>query len=240
MISLRSIYLTCALLGIFSLPAFCTPVFYADRTSWLNVVSGPTTLTFENAVGNYSTSTGFTTGLVLPDNPTFVGMIQSSGGTWGYNLQIVDHNASQWDNFGSGDSLWWSATSSLVPVSYVHVTFPTPVTAIAVDLMTSGGTSTGFNARLNGNSSLVYTSSPTTGWPNHTFFGFTSTDVPVSSIDFYLPANSTVTPLLDNFSFGTAGADPPQTPELSTFLLIATGLIGTAVMGRRARRRTAE
>lgn len=239
MISLRHTYLSCALLAASAAPAFCTLVVQSDRSTWLSAVTSPTTIGFEGSVGNYSTSAGFTMGLVLPDNPTFVGSLITNGSS-GNNLNILDHNASQYYNYGSGDSLWWSANSSNT-TAVLHITWPTPVTAVAVDLMTYGGSSTGYNVKLNNDPGQVYVSNPTPGWPTQVFFGFTS-DTPISSIDFYLPAGSLgVTPLIDNFAYslansgGTGPSDPSDTPEPSTLLLISTGLIGLAAMRKRFR-----
>jgi hypothetical protein len=236
MISLRSTYLSCALLALSAVPAFCTPVVFADRTSWLNAVAAAQTVTFENAVANYSTATGYTSALPLLDNPFFLGMTVVNG-TSGYSLQILDPNLSQYYNFGSGASLWWGAFNSFTTSSLLRVTFPSPVVAFAVDLMTNGGSNVSYTAKLNNNSTLVYTTSPTPSWPNHIFFGLTS-DTPINTIDFYLPSSSIgINPLIDNFSYSTSLAantsSPSDTPELCTFLLIASGLIGMALFGRR-------
>jgi hypothetical protein len=232
---LRYIYLSCALLALSAIPAFCTPVFYTSQSAWLTAVSSPTTLTFDgtgSAVGNYSTAAGFTTGLALPDDPTFVGT-EVVGGTAGYSLSIVNSTLSQYYNFGSGNSLWWAAYGGLTSSSALQVTFPTAVNAFSVDLMTYSGSGLAYTVELNNNPSLVYTASPTQGWPNQTFFGMTS-DTPITSIEFSLPIGASATPLIDNFSYGAAQSQP-QTPELCTFLLIASGLIGMALVGRRVR-----
>ena len=238
---MRSIYLSCALLALSAVPGFCTSVFYADRTSWLNAVASPSTVDFENAVGNYSTAAGFTTGLLLPDNPAFVGMVVVNGSA-GYNLLIQDPTVSQYYNFGSGASLWWSNLGGLTTSSVLRVTWPSPVKAVGLDIMTYGDSGVSYSVKVNNDASIVYTTGPTQAWsasPTRTFFGFTS-DMAISSIDISLPLSSSGTPVIDNFSFatslaGTTGppADPTDTPELCTFLLIASGLIGMALMGKR-------
>jgi hypothetical protein len=94
---------------------------------------------------------------------------------------------------------------------------------------------------LNSNPSLVYTS-PTQAWPGQTFFGITS-DTPITSIAFSLgPESSGTTPYIDNFSYaGTLSqGDTSDSPELCTFLLIASGLIGMALIGRRVHGQVAQ
>ena len=258
MISLRSICLTCALLALFAMPAFSTPVLYTDWNSWLNAVTSPSTVTF--AVGSYNNSTGFTTGLALPDNPTFVGMLQMGDGSnppcstyqpGNCSLQVLNHNTSPYFNYGNLDPLAWGAyTSGNVLSSSLHITWPTPVTAIALNLLTWGGSGITYNVQLNGDSNQVFTSSPTvagSGAPSEAFLGFVSS-TPISSIDFYLPSGTGASPLLNQFSYVPSGSgstgqtgdqDPSQIPELQTFLLIASGLIGMALVGRRARRAAA-
>jgi len=242
MISLRSTYLSCALLALFAVPAFCSPVLFTDSSAWLNAVaSPPSTVTFENANGDYSTAAGFTTGLSLPDSPTFVGMVLVNG-VPGNFLQIVSPSEGSWYDYGSGGSLAWSPLGGLTTSSFLQVTFPSPVTAFAVDLMTyRGGVS--YTVTINNDPTVVGPTSLTPGFPNRTFFGLTS-DTPISSIDFYLSPTSLETPRLDNFSYSTslaqAPVDPSDTPELGTFLLIASGLIGMALMGRRLRRDVAQ
>jgi hypothetical protein len=234
MISLRSTCLSCALLALSAVPAFCTPVFFTDRPTWLTAVTAPSTVTFDTAFGDYNTAAGYSTGLVLPDGPTFVGSLLVNG-VPGYSLTIVDPalNPTYW-NYGSGGSLAWSTMSGLTTSSVLHVTWATPVTAFAVDLMTyTGGVS--YTAKLNSDSGQVYSSNATPGYPNHTFFGLTSV-IPITSVDFYLPPTSGEVPRLDNFAYGTAASDPGQVPEAATSLLIASGMIGMALIGRRSRR----
>ena len=249
MFSLRSTYLTCALLALFAVPGFSTPIFFADSTTWQSAVTGASTVTFD-PVGSYNTPSGFTTGLPLPNAPTFQGMLQlldssnppcSPFSPGNCSLQIIDHNLSTYFDYGHLDSLWWGAYSnSNVASSYLHVTFPTPVTAVAVNLATYGGSGVSYTARLNNDPAQTFVSSLTTGWPNSVFFGFTS-PIPVSSIDFYLPPSSNAAPLLNSFSYGNASggagpADPSEIPEVATFLAIASGLLGMAGVCRRGRK----
>lgn len=254
MISLRSIYLTCALLALFAIPGFSTTVLYADWSSWQTAVTGTSTVNFD-PVGSYNTSTGFTTGLTLPDNPTFIGVLQTADGTTppcspytpgNCSLQVIDHTMSQYFNFDSVDSLFWGAYSNgNVLTSLLQITWPTPVTAVGLNLATYGGSGASFNVQLNGDSSQVFATAPTTGWPNSTFFGLTST-TPISSLAIYLPAGVSADPLLNSFTYGTAQSagvgdpgpgpgDPSDTPEISTFLSIASGLIGMAGASRKFR-----
>jgi len=165
-------------------------------------------------------------------------------GASGYNIEIVPPSGN-YSGYSFGNELSWPANTPITS-SVLQVTFTTPVTAVSVDLMTSGGSGVGYTAMFyNSDSSLFALNTDTTqGWPAQTFFGLTS-DTPFSMIDFYLPASSMgVTPLIDNFSYSTslaqAPVDPSDTPELGTFLLIASGLIGMALMGRRLRRDVAQ
>lgn len=245
--SLRSTYLSCALLALSSIPAVCTPVIYADQTSWLNATTVVSTIGFDGVNTNAGTILANTDSTGL-----FIGGIDFFGSTssGGNSLGIADPSAGQlyWD-FGTGSLLDWDQfPSSTGFIPSLTITLPQAVTSFGLNVMSNGGSGVNFNVTVN---SVMYSAAPTIGWtstsptsPHNAFFGFTS-DTAFTTIVLQLPSGATyVTPIIDNFAYGTAGTvvgDPPppppgDTPEPATFLSISSGLIGLAVMARRFRR----
>ncbi len=231
MLSLRSTLSSCALFALAAIPSCAAVITYNDLTSFLNASSSLSTVTFDGLAAQGSTtnySTG--TGLLIP-GAEFTGYLSATA----YQLYVANPSPNTFDDFHSGSVLtgpvYYSGSGSYTP--YINIALSTPVTAAGFDLMTTGGTGVSFNITLN-NMPTVYTSLPTGARPSQTFFGFTS-DAPINSIQLSLPASASgITPVLDNFSYGSEG-DPGQTPELCTFLLIASGLIGLRIFRRRLR-----
>jgi hypothetical protein len=229
----KSVYSFCVLLAV-SVPAFCTAIVYNDKASWQTATSGISTVDFE--------------GIAAPGDGNFTPYDTPSGVTIngvnfiGYNpcvncdaLAVISPTLGGFYDFGFGSELLWSYFSS-GSVPYLQVTLPQPVTSVGLNLMTHGGSSS-YNVALN-NLNFTYSSASTNGWPNNAFFGITS-DTSFTTIAFQLPSSATfVIPVIDNFSYGTAGTaqqTPADTPEICTFLMIASGLIGLAFWGKRFR-----
>lgn len=231
MISLRSTCLFCVLLALCAVPAFCSIVTYPDEGSWSNAVSGASTITFDNLADLNSSAGTYTTGLL--NDPTFLGTEVQGGDSEPY-LALFDD--------GSVTALMWAAVGDETSSPMLQVTFPLPVSAFSLDLTTTFGAAT-YTVVVNGNTVFNDSSTSTQGLPGQTFFGVTSSDTPITSITFSLsPSDSNgATPLIDNFSYaGTLSqSDADDSPEVCTFLLIASGLIGMALIAKRVRGRAA-
>ena len=228
MLSLKSLYLSCALAAFSTVPAFATTVIYTDKVTWQNASAGLTTIGFDVAgAPTPGSGVSYTTGLVLGGatfqvytSPTMI------------SFAVTNPVIGSWSDYSSGSELYWSAYNTPATfIPYLQITLPQAVTSASIDLMGPSGTKPTYNVALN-NLSFLYTSNPTST-TTRTFFGITS-DVPFTSIAFQLPASGS-TPLVDNFAFGTmtASSSTTEAPEACTFLLIASGLIFIARWGRR-------
>ena len=210
-------------------PAYSTIITqYNDLASFDAATSGDLTADFEAMTpGYYNTPTGVS---AYP-NVDFIG----------YNsvpapyLQVLDTTGSPYYDFGTGNALMQDMTrpNSNSPLPYIQVNFTTPVTAFGANLFTNSPRGTSFAVTVLGTQYTVATS--TTAPP--TFWGITS-DTPISSVDFTLlgtsPTGGTWA-FLDNFTYGTASPDQTETPEGATMLLIGSGLLGLAILGKKMR-----
>jgi MYXO-CTERM domain-containing protein len=211
-------------LALIGAPAFCTVLPYADRASWLSATSSVATQNFDALTpGSYSN----TTGLILPDASscptclTFVAPYSGSDFLWvSSNYAAVDSRV-----------LYWQPTPG-----YLKITLPTPVYAIALDLWTYNGSGTAGVA--NSTFNLAWTggslTSNATASNGYVFVGFTS-DVAISSFTVSLP--TAAQPLLQDLSYGSLaqGGGPSDAPEVCTWIMIASGLVGIAGWRRRKR-----
>lgn len=233
MFSFRFARWLCVLPVIAAIPAFCTVISqtYSDRTTWQSATGGVTTVTFEG-IAPYDSSTAYnnSTGLVI-SGTRFTGIQDLLGN---FYLSVVNPGPNTfWYNFNGTSALAgpWTQNATFTPS--IHIVLPAPATSFGVDLGT-----------LNPNGSSFTIALDTTAMPNivtaaqrkFTFYGVTST-TPFTVVDLSLPgAPVNASALIDNVSYGTAlsvSQDPGQTPELGTFLLIGSGLVGMALMRRR-------
>lgn len=225
MFPLKSLYLSCALAALSMVPAFATTVIYTDKPTWLAASSGLTTIGFDGIATTPGSGVSSTTGLVI-NGVSF--MAYSSATTTAST--VVNPAAGSFYDYSSGSELYWNAASTNLFIPYLKVTLPAAVTSASIDLMSFGGSNVAYTVALN-DLNFLYSSAPTIGYPTRTFFGITS-NTPFTSIAFQLSANG-VTPVVDNFAFGTTSSSTTETPEACTFLLIASGLISIAKWGRR-------
>jgi len=206
-------------------PAYSTTLTtYTSLLAWQGAATiVDPTINFTGMAGDYSNGTG----LVLGD-VDFIGYSNP------YSLQVIDttNYSLANGNFGTNEALM----EQVYPGggAFIRVNFLTPVTAFGTNLFTAAnGNGLSFTVTVLGTPFNVTTSA--TAPP--TFWGVTS-DTPISSVTFTLPS-----PLpggseafLDNFTYGTAntqGPPPPDVPEAATFLLIGSGLLGLAILGRK-------
>lgn len=234
---LRYVCLVCALLALFSAPAFSSTTQYVDYTSWLNATdSGYAIVNFEGLTAS-GTSKSYldTTGLQLPSG---TGPVFELNGGSGYDVNVMNKPGTNYD-FGTGAEL-----ANLNTTYFLHVLLPVNIRSIAFDVFSYSATaSETYTAIVNGNSYTLTANLPNpnkTGNPtNYGFFGFTS-DIAISSIDLQVSGGSYE--FLDNFRYGDATPLPPgnedlaQEPEICTFLMIGSGLFLLARWRRRNRR----
>jgi hypothetical protein len=211
-------------------PAYSTTVTYTDLASFQAASTGDQTIDFTGTTGDYSNVAG-----LVQQNVRFVGISTSAAS--GYSLQVLNTSLYSWDNFGTGEALTqtlYYANGGTPPV--IHVVFSTPVTAFGTNLFTHNDYAMDFGITVLG---TQYTAQ-TNMLPSPAFWGITS-DTPISSADFTVPAavwNTGTNAFLDNFTYGTAqaqGPPPPDVPEAATFLLIGSGLLGLAILGKKMR-----
>jgi hypothetical protein len=220
-----------------------TPV--TSVTAFLAATSGDTTITFAGLTPpgmttDYSAWPGLngSTGLTdqnsqIDTNVQFVGITGNPNSP--YSLDVADTSTYGWTGMANAlEQAEYPSTSF-----YVRVNFATPVTAFGANLFTSNPNATPFTVTLYDSSSAqlgtpltAATNSP----PTPAFWGVTS-DTPIYSVDFTLqgPSSQGSYAFLDNFTYGTAdtGGPPPETPEAATMLLIGTGLVGLAILGKK-------
>lgn len=190
---------------------------YSNSASWQAAAGNTQLIDFEGM-----TSPGqFTSypGGISSDGVDFIGLDGST-------LGVMDTSAVIWDNFGTGDAA--TAVSGTTPS--FRILMPPGVTAFGLDLFTNPPAIT--DAVTIGGIPFTV---PTIGKPTPTFFGVVSTDF-ISTVDITARTNSGTYAFFDNFRWDD---QVRETPEPRTFVLLASGLIAVAAIGRRRRRSAA-
>jgi hypothetical protein len=180
-------------LGWLRLPATTTTKTFTDRSSFLAVTSGLTTIDFEglapfNGGTNYSSALGLTLFGV-----TFVGY---NGLLSGYELEVVNWQSGSVYNWNSGGVLLGPANNGPIATSYIFVTLPTGTTAVGMDVASVYTTQVSV-ALATGETITVPTARP-----QLKFAGFTSS-TPITSLKIYGSGTTFFDPpVVDNFAFG--------------------------------------
>jgi hypothetical protein len=197
-----------------AVPAFAGLTTYPDQASWTAAVSGVTTVTIPD-VGGFG-SQYFGTG---DASVTYGGVVFSASSALGNgDLFNVSPEFSTAPPVVSDQQ----ATSGL---ENILITFPTPVSAFALNYGTFGGSAVTFTLS---NGDTFAQGSTGSGYFVPDFAGATDnsfTSVLLTSPDYVLNVN--------NVSYANANA---TTPEPSFYAALAVGLIGLAFFQRRRRR----
>lgn len=229
MFAVKTTCLICALTALLATPAFCTVITFNSQSAWQSATTGDSTPIGFTGIATVGSPASFntTTGLTI-NGVEFIGWTSATSA----QLTVYDPSTNQpYFDFGLGSELYWAQDNGLTGAyPYLEVILPQAVNAVGMNIMAGAGSV--FQVGLN-NAVFAYTSGATTGWPTPNFFGLTS-DTAFTTFYLQLPGGNT--PFIDNFSYGSeqtqGSGDPPATPEIATFLMIATGLIALA-KGRR-------
>lgn len=212
------------ILALFIAPAYsATVTTFTNASSWQAALASFQTLDFEGLAPAGGTTTY---GSGLTDNTVvFLGINQGA-----HLLAVLDTTMSSWFNYGTGDALSISTdrSNSGLPVPYIHITLPAPVTAVGFNLFSSSPAAITFAVTVNG---TQYTA-PTFNQPTPAYFGITS-DTPFTTVDVIAQGtvfNGGTTTFLDNFGFGSELA---AVPEPASYLLLGAGLAAIGLIRRR-------
>ena len=210
-------------------PAYSTTLTtYSDLASWQAATSGDQTINFAGKSGGTIQDYSNSTGVAYPD-VQFIGIVNN-----GYALDVVNTAVMSWYSFNTntGEALMQPMNRGTSdPVPYIHVHFTAPVTAFGSNLLTYNSYGMAFDITVAG----THLSAPTSASAPATFWGVTS-DAPISDAYFTLQGTSPQggsVELLENFQYGAASQGAPEVPEAATFLLIGSGLLGLAILGKR-------
>ncbi len=219
---MRALSLSMILLS--SLPA--NAGLFTDRPTWMASVTGLTSYDFGVQTPGTQTNYNNSTGLVQAAF-TIVGFNTQGNG---YNFSTVQGNAGNnpfydWGTgaIGRSDTVF----NTFKPV--IRITFTGgPKTAFGIDLATAGVSPGVIFVTPQGGSTTSVTTQLNPTW---TFYGITSATA-FSYVDI-IPQTHDAFALIDSLAFGSEGAPPSETPEVSTMLSVAAGLALLASCGKK-------
>ena len=201
---------------------------FTDRPTWMASVTGLTTYDFGVQAPGSQTNYNTSTGLVQAGLGFSVVGFNSQGN--GYNFSTVQGNAGNnpfydWGTgaIGKSDQVFGSSKPK------IRITFTGgPKTAFGIDLATASVASGVIDVTPEGGSTTSVTTQLNPTW---TFYGITSSTA-FNYIDI-IPQTNNSYALIDSLAFGSEGAPPSETPEVSTLLSVATGLALLASCGKK-------
>jgi hypothetical protein len=220
-----------------TVPANAALVTYLDEGSWLAAVASVTTADFNDAVtGGGFTKPGFGQSAAVPSAgitvdtilfQTFInatasssaGFVKDPGG-------VAVWTAAVYGNLGD-----YFKDTNPASNSHIRITFPTPVTAWSTVYGLTSGPAAAPLILIDGVSCAICNPATTT-FPNALFFGVTS-DAPMSYVDLQFPNSANGYMMIDKTSYGTADVGGGAAPEVCTWILCASGLLGLVKLARR-------
>ena len=218
--------LSLSMLLLSSIPA--NAGLFTDRPTWMASVTGLTTYDFGVQAPGSQTNYNTSTGLVQAGLGFSIVGFNTQGN--GYNFSTVQGNAGNnpfydWGTGAIGRSD--QVIGTFMP--RIRITFTGgPKTAFGIDLATAGVASGVIDVTPEGGSTTSVTTQLNPTW---TFYGITSSTA-FNYIDI-IPQTNNAYALIDSLAFGSEGAPPSETPEVSTLLSVATGLALLASCGKK-------
>lgn len=214
------------ILALFIAPVYSgTVTTFTNANSWQAALAGFQTLDFEGLAPAGGT-TNYGSGL-MDNNVQFLGLNQGA-----FVLIVLDTTMSPFFNYGTGEALALKTdrSNSGLPVPYIHVVLPSPVTAAGFNLFSASPAALTFTVNVGGNPYNV----PTFSTPTPAYFGITS-DTPFSTLDVIAQGtvfNGGTTTFVDNFSVGSE-LSSSSVPEPASCLFIGAGLAAIGLIRRK-------
>ncbi|HEY4363003.1 MAG TPA: hypothetical protein VGN17_18685 [Bryobacteraceae bacterium] len=190
-------------------------------------------ITFDNATGTYDATT---TGLNATTAPsaslfgvTFVGCLSTENPCTSNSTGLIVGNLASWDG-GSDPNLQVNTTNfGAGHWDTITITLPANTYAFGIDIIDENNNSTGFPLLIHVDNTADKNSAGSVSLPGSVFFGYRSA-TPIGTVSIF-PSTAAEQIAIDNLELGQQQA--AATPEISTILLIGTGLFMVGYARRR-------